>query len=107
MPDYNLEEAKEARRDGAKLHKNSGRGQFSAGDATLAPFMVDYKFAEKSFTLNEAVWAKVCTDASKHRDLSPALKVIIGESSKTRLWIVEDHIIKDYLRLLETYEPVE
>src|SRR5687767_3817092 len=51
-PDYNRKEELKARRDGAELVKNSGRGM-RKGDAKYQNFKIDYKFTEaKSFTLN-------------------------------------------------------
>ena len=61
--------------------KNSGRN-LKKGDFTLGPFMGDVKEAEKSFTLNESVWAKVCNDALTHNDLDPMLLVVLGGQTK-------------------------
>lgn len=66
---------------GATPVKNSGRGM-KKGDFTLGPFMGDVKEAEKSFTLNESVWAKVCNDALTHNDLDPMLLVVLGGQTK-------------------------
>ena len=41
---------------GAKVHKNSGRGQIK-GDGTWHNFTVDVKECRASFTLNDYVWA--------------------------------------------------
>lgn len=50
----NRKEELQARKDGAKVVKNSGRGM-NKGDATLENYMVDYKFTEKSsYSLNLA-----------------------------------------------------
>ena len=40
MTDYNKREAAEAKRMGAKLHKNSGRGKIKKGDGTWKNFLV-------------------------------------------------------------------
>lgn len=96
-----MSEKAEAKRDGAKLTPNSGRGKHNKGDARLSIFTVDYKEAKSSFTLNKRVWAKVQRDAIANSNSTPALKIIIGEEIKERLWIVQEHIIHDYVRLLE------
>lgn len=86
-----MSEKAEIKRDGAKAQKNSGRGKYQKGDAILHPFLVDYKEASKSFTLNKEVWAKICTDSFKvSRELYPCLKVIIGDGNdKVRLAVIE------------------
>lgn len=85
-----MTERGEAKRDGAKQQKNSGRGQYQKGDAKWYSFVVDYKEANASFNLNKDVWAKICTDTFKvNRSMHPCLKIIIGEESKVRLGIVE------------------
>ena len=38
-----MTERGEAKRDGAKQQKNSGRGQYQKGDAQWNQFVVDYK----------------------------------------------------------------
>jgi len=108
MPDYNKLEASLAKQIGAKLVKNSGRGQFSFGDMLLGDFMVDAKFAKKSFGLSESSWGKVCTDAAKAK-LEPALIVVLGEEDvpKTRVALVSMDILLDYVRLRELEEAGE
>lgn len=91
-------ERDEARRDGAKLQKNSGRGQYSKGDAKWRGFLVDYKHVSKSFTLKESVWAKVCTDAFKVGG-EPILKIIIG--GKVRLAILDWDVLEQLLDEVE------
>lgn len=100
-----MSEESEAKRDGARLQKNSGRGEYQKGDARLDIFTVDYKEFSKSFSLSRAVWAKVCSDALRNRLTEPALKVVLGEgNSKIRLWVVAEHIIEDYIRLRKLEE---
>lgn len=55
MPqNINDKERRQAKRDGADVVKNSGRGM-NKGDATLENYMVDYKFTEKaSYSVNLA-----------------------------------------------------
>lgn len=100
-----MSEASEVKRDGARATKNSGRGQVQKGDAFLDIFTVDYKEYEKSFSVSKDVWAKICSDAYRNKRSEPALKIILGAgSSKTRLWIVAEHIIEDYIRLRQLEE---
>lgn len=100
-----MSEQSEAKRDGAKLTKNSGRGQYQKGDAFLDIFTVDYKEYAKSFSISQDVWAKICSDAFRNSQSEPALKIILGEGNqKTRLWIVAEHIIADYIRLRQLEE---
>lgn len=95
-----MSEKSEAKRDRARLTKNSGRGQYQKADALLDIFTVDYKEYEKSFSVSRDVWAKVCTDAMRNNQTEPALKVILGSGNeKVRLWIVAEHIMEDYIRL--------
>ena len=86
-----MSEKGEAKRDGAKQHKNSGRGNYQKGDATWKDFVVDYKEYEKSISISQSIWAKICTDTFKvSRDKYPVLKIILGkDNSKTRLAVIE------------------
>ena len=97
----NKTEASELRRMGAKVHKNSGRGQ-TKGDGSLDEFVVDVKEYNKSFTISVDNWAKICTDTFKvNRNMHPALKVIIGEDSKVRLGIVEWAMLEELITFWE------
>jgi hypothetical protein len=97
-----MSERGEVKRDGAKAQKNSGRGQYQKGDAKWKQFLVDYKEAGKSFTLNKDIWAKICTDTFKvSRDMYPALKIIIGSDSKVRLGIIEWAILEELIEFWE------
>ena len=86
-----MSEISEAKRDGAKQQKNSGRGDYQKGDALWNGFVVDYKETGKSVAVSKEMWAKVCTDTFKvSRSYHPVLKLIIGEgNSKTRLAVIE------------------
>jgi len=100
-----MSEESEVKRDGARATKNSGRGQYQKGDAYLDIFTVDYKEYPKSFSISQDVWGKVCTDAYRNSQSEPALKVVLGNGNrKTRLWIVAEHIIEDYIRLRQLEE---
>jgi hypothetical protein len=97
-----MSERAEVKRDGAKSQKNSGRGDYQKGDAQWKKFLVDYKEAGKSFTLNKDNWAKICTDTFKvNRDMHPALKIIIGAESKVRLGIIEWSILEELIQFYE------
>lgn len=98
-----MSEKAEIKRDGARPVANSGRGWKEKGDAVMGPFTVDYKESAKSFTLNTRVWAKVAKDALHNRTI-PALKIILGEEIRERLWIVQEEVIHDYVRLLAEEE---
>lgn len=100
-----MSEASESKRDGSRLTKNSGRGQYQKGDAFLDIFTVDYKEYEKTFGLSRDVWAKVCSDAFRNAQSEPALKIILGTGNeKIRLWVVAEHIMEDYIRLRRAEE---
>lgn len=76
---------------GARPHPNSGRGKIAKADGSTDTLIVDIKEAAKSFTLNQKVWAKICTDAHKtDSSKAPALLIVLGEGNmKIRLAIVE------------------
>jgi len=96
-----MSEQSEAKRDGARLQKNSGRGWRQKGDAILDDLVIDYKEYEKSFGLSRKVWAKVCTDALKNGSrFYPVLKVILGDKEKIRLAVIS----WDYLEYLKDCE---
>jgi len=90
-----MSEANESKRIGARLHKNSGRNT-KKGDATWENFVVDFKEVGKSFTLNKDVWAKAVTDALKS-NADPAIVVVLGETQKTRLAVIELSLLEQLL----------
>lgn len=97
-----MSERSEVKRDGAKAQKNSGRGDYQKGDAQWRQFLVDYKEASSSFTLNKDNWAKICTDTFKvNRSMHPALKIIIGDESKVRLGIIEWTVLEELINFWE------
>lgn len=91
----------EVKRMGGKPQKNSGRGKFQKGDATVSIFCVDIKEYTSSFSVSKKVWAKICTDAQRSGNYEPALKLILGQEHPVRLWVVGESVIEDYIRLLE------
>jgi hypothetical protein len=90
-----MSERSEGKRIGAKLHKNSGRNT-KKGDASWFNFVIDFKEVGKSFTLNKEVWAKAVTDALKS-NADPAIVVVLGETQKTRLAIIEMSLLEQLL----------
>lgn len=91
-----MSEESEAKRDGAKLTKNSGRGHYQKGDAILDGLLtIDYKEYAKSFSLSPSVWAKICTDAVRNVTM-PALKVVLGTgNNKLRLFVVSEELFME------------
>lgn len=81
-------EKEEAKKDKAKLVKNSGRG-FKKGDAQFHKFLLDYKHNESSFTLTKKAWVKHRKDAWNDNHKYPCISVIFGEHSDTKVAIIE------------------
>lgn len=101
-----MSEADEIKRDGAKAVKNSGRSKgIAKGDAILEPFLIDYKEYPKSFSINPEFWAKISTDAINNGRRQPALKLIMGDTKKVRLWVIGDSMFHEMLEAWrEKYE---
>ena len=98
-----MTEAGEAKRDGANLQRNSGRGIIEKGDATLGPFCIDYKEYRDGFNVTRKVWAKATSDAWRSRK-QPALKLVLGDEENTRptrLWVVGDSMFHEMLEAWE------
>ena len=84
-----MSERSELKRIGAKPHKNSGRGMTKA-DGSLDKYVVDVKEYAKSFSVNQDVWAKIVTDTLKvDPEKSPVIMLVLGETKKVRLAIIE------------------
>jgi hypothetical protein len=90
-----MTEQSESKRIGAKQHKNSGRNT-KKGDASWHNFVVDFKEVGKSFTLNKDVWAKAVTDALRS-NADPAIVVVLGQTQKTRLAVIELSLLEQML----------
>jgi hypothetical protein len=90
-----MSERSESKRINAKQIKNSGRGQVK-GDASWHNFVIDFKEVGRSFTLNKDVWAKAVTDALKS-NADPAIVVVLGETQKTRLAVIELSLLEQIL----------
>ena len=99
-----MSERGEIKRDGAKAQKNSGRGEYQKGDAQWHDFVVDYKEYEKSISVSQKIWAKICTDTFKvNRNKHPVLKLILGPSleRKTRLAVIEWELFEQMVECWE------
>lgn len=94
-------ELAEIKKMGGKPQKNSGRGLYQKGDATLGPFCVDVKEYAKTFGLSRSVWGKICSDAGKSKK-EPALMICLGSGrDSTRMWVVGDEM---FHLMLEAYQ---
>lgn len=97
-----MSERGEAKRDGSRLQKNSGRGKFQKGDAILGPFVIDYKEYSKSYSVSVDNWAKLCTDAQKSGGYEPAFKLVLSDGNVTsRVWVISDGM---FMQMLEAWE---
>lgn len=102
-----MSERSEAKRDGARQQKNSGRGKIQKGDAVWKSFLVDYKEYPSGFRITPAQWSKTCMDALKH-SLWPVLKVIMGGGRhKVRLAVIEWELLEYYEGLREELEELK
>lgn len=100
-----MTEKNEAARDGADLHRNSGRGWIQKGDASLGELCIDYKEYTESFSVSRKVWAKATSDALRMRK-TPALKLVLGgDGKKLRLWVIDDDMFHEmYQAWREKYD---
>lgn len=89
-------EKEEAKRDGAKQVKNSGRG-FRKGDAVMNKFVIDYKHNGKSFSLTREGWIKLRKDAWKSTYKHPCLSVVLGPDSDVKVAIIEWDVFKELI----------
>jgi hypothetical protein len=90
-------EKEEAKRDGARTVKNSGRG-FRKGDATMNKFLLDYKHNGKSFTLTQKFWKKFSKDAWNNNYKYPCISVVMGDDSETKVAIIDWEVFKDLIK---------
>jgi len=90
--DWNQRERRSAKKDGAKVIPNSGRG-FKKGDALLdEEWLIDYKHNEKTFTLSATSWAKHSKDAWNDGQYKPIVKVIFGDGRTIAILDWDDFI---------------
>lgn len=97
-----MSEESEAKRDGARLQPNSGRGKHAKGDAILGPFLIDYKEYASSFGVSISNWAKLSKDAIIKGRLQPAFKLVLGtDAKKVRVWVISDEMFHEMLEAWE------
>jgi hypothetical protein len=89
---YNRLEKREAKKDGATLVSNSGRGN-AKGDAKWDDYLFDYKFNKKSFSLSLKNWLKHKKDAWEDNHREPIIKIIFED--QTKLVIIDYEIFKE------------
>lgn len=97
-----MSEKGEAKRDGADLQKNSGRGYIQKGDAILAHFCLDYKEYKDGFRVSRRNWGKAVSDALKMKK-RPLMKLVLKDKEsehRLRLFVIEE---QDFLEMLHIY----
>ena len=93
-----MSERSELKRINATPHKNSGRGQYKKADGSTDRFIVDVKEYSKSISLNQDMWAKIVTDCLRTDNTkNPLLMLVLGESRKTRLAVIEWEVLEELL----------
>jgi hypothetical protein len=98
-----MSEAGEAKRDGASLQKNSGRGNIQKGDALLYEFCVDYKEYKDGFRVSRRNWGKAVSDAWKMKK-RPLMKLVLKDKEsehRLRLFVVEE---ETFLEMLDAWQ---
>lgn len=81
-----MSEEKLAKKDGATLVKNSGRGWLK-GDAVLHPFLVDYKEYTSSFSISKKNWKKHASDAWEQNEREPLIALVLD--GDTRVAVID------------------
>lgn len=100
-----MSERGELKRIGAKPHKNSGRGNIQKADGSLDRYVVDVKEYSKSFSVTQDVWAKIVTDTLRvDKNKSPVIMLVLGETKKVRLAIIEWNEFEELDRLRDNDE---
>src|SRR5574338_450695 len=98
-----MSEQGEAKRDGASLQSNSGRGYLQKGEAILGEYLVDYKEYTDGFRVSRRNWGKCVSDAWK-MGKKPLLKLVLRDKNsghRLRLFVMEE---KDFHEMLERLE---
>lgn len=99
-PDYNKMEKRKAKRDGVRLVNNSGRGQYSKGDAKDDNHLYDYKFTKnKTFSLNLEAFLKHRKDAWKS-GLEGVIVVDFYERNHS-VAIIDWDVLQGYMEIVE------
>lgn len=94
-----MSESGEAKRDGASLQSNSGRGYLQKGDARLDPFIIDYKEYTDGFRVSRRNWGKAESDAWKMKGIA-GLKLVLKDKNsehRLRLFVVEESMFHEML----------
>lgn len=92
-----MTEKKQAKKDKARLVKNSGRG-LNKGDAELQKFLIDYKETDaSSFTISLEKFKKHELDAI-HIQKEAVIVVIFKEHNGRALAVVDWEILKDLVK---------
>ncbi len=105
--EWNREELLQARRDGAELVTNSGRGM-RKGDARLRTelrtLLIDYKFTDKnSYTINLAQIKKFFLQAYKE-DATPVVVSVFRSEGGRELAIVDWEVLKELVKSEMEYD---
>jgi hypothetical protein len=99
-----MSERSELKRAGAKAHYNSGRGNKKA-DGSLEKYVVDVKEYSKSFSVTQDVWAKIVTDTLRvDPNKSPVIMLVLGDTRKVRLAIIEWNEFEELREIRESSE---
>jgi hypothetical protein len=96
-------EKKAAKKMGAKLVPNSGRG-FQKGDAKIPGFLIDFKFNAKSFTLSLINWKKHSKDAWKQGQNEAMINIQFEDG--TSVVIIDYHTFNDMYEKAWKYEDL-
>jgi hypothetical protein len=101
--DFNRMEELQARKDGAELVKNSGRGE-RKGDARTQHLLIDYKFTEKgSFALNYKNFKDFKKQAFADGDREPVVVAIFTEGNE-KIAMVDWQWLQDLIAERDEYK---
>jgi hypothetical protein len=91
----NHREKRQAKKDGATVVTNSGRG-FRKGDAVWRNYLMDYKHNAKTFSLSLKNWRKHSIDAWNEGHKIPMIKVIFEDGTELAIipWDVLEFLEK-------------
>jgi hypothetical protein len=103
--DYNRAEELRARKDGATLVKNSGRGM-RKGDARIGSTLIDYKFTEsKSFSINVEKFKEFEKQAYKE-GYDPVIVAIFEAHKGKAIAMVDWDELRELLEIKWQYEEL-
>lgn len=104
--DYNALERRQAKKDGAEVVKNSGRGQ-RKGDARRDNLLIDYKYTSAgSFSINLKAFEKHEKDAW-HEGYEPCIVPVFETSNGRTLAILDWNYVKEIHDQLQAYMEAE